>query len=151
MIDRKWAALGGTLAAAVLTAGLAAVAQDEDDSPLLQVMKRVQTENAKIVKGIRNAVSYTKGKTEVAKSSAELVKLLRDARPLGKGAVEGPHNEQKKTMDDWNKLMDDCIKETTDFSALAAKADTTQQTAKKEFAKVTKSCTACHEVFRVEE
>jgi cytochrome c556 len=150
-MNSKWAALGGTLAAAILFAGLAATAQDENDSPLLKIMKQVQTENAKIVKGVRNAASYTKGKTEVSKSSEGLVKLLKDARPLGKSAIEGPHNEQKKTVTDWNKLMDDCVKETADFATLTAKADTNQQTAKKEFAKVTKSCTACHDVFRVEE
>ncbi len=150
-MNRKWAALGGTLTTAVLCAAFATFAQDENDSPLLKVMKQVQVENAKIVTGVRNPAMYKKSQTVVAKSADALVKLLKQAKPFGKEVVDGPHNEKKKTITDWNKLADDCLKDTTGFAELVTKPATSQAEAKKDFAKVTKACTACHEDFRVEE
>ena len=149
-MSRKWAALASSLVVALFVAGLS-WGDDKEDSPLLKIMKQVKTENAAVQKGIRNAANYKKSQAELPKTCEKMVKLLTDSKPLGKSAVEGPHNEKKKTIDDYNKLLEDTKKELTTFCGLVAKTDTTQAQAKDGFKAVTKSCTACHDLFRVEE
>jgi cytochrome c556 len=147
-MNRKWLALGvSALTAVALSAGLSLAADDDEGSPLHKIMEQVQKENAAIVKGVRNAVSYKKSQADVQKSAETLVKLLKDSRSLG----EGPAKAQNKSVAEWEKLTDACVKETTTFAALVAKADTTQTQAKDTFKAVSKSCTTCHEVFRVDE
>jgi cytochrome c556 len=145
-MNRKWSVLGGAAGAVALLAASFAAAQDED-SPLHKIMEKVQANNATIIKGVRTAVSYKKAQSDVAKSAQELVKLGKEAKPLG----EGPAKAQKKSVDEWNQLIDAFIKQAEDFAALTAKSDTPQPKAKEAYKAVTKSCTACHDVFRVEE
>lgn len=145
-MNRKWSVLGGTVAVVALLAATLPAA-DDDESPLHKIMEKVQASNSTIVKGVRTAVSYKKAQSDVARASEEMVKLAKDAKPLG----DGPAKAQKKPVEDWNKLADDFVKQAQDFSVLAAKADTTQVQAKDGYKAVQKSCTACHEVFRVEE
>jgi cytochrome c556 len=148
MMKRKWLALGVTaLTALALSAGLSLAADDDEGTPLGKIMEKVQKDNATIVKGVRNAVSYKKSQPDVQKAAESLVKLLKESRSLG----AEPAKQQNKTVAEWEKLTDDCVKETAAFAALVAKADTTQTQAKDTFKAVSKSCTACHEVFRVDE
>jgi cytochrome c556 len=143
-MNRKWSVLGGTVAAVtLLTAGLPA-AQDED-SPLHKIMEKVQANNSTIIKGVRSAVQYKKAQADVAKSAEDLVKLGKEAKPLG----DGPVKAQKKTIEEWNKLMDAFVKEAEGFSTKVSNSATTQAQAKDAYKAVSKSCTACHEVFRI--
>jgi cytochrome c556 len=144
---RKWSVLGGTVAAIALLAAGLSLAADDDDSPLHKVMEKVQATNVTIIKNVRTAVQYKKGQSDVAKAAEELVKLGKEAKPLG----DGPAKAQNKSIEDWNKLSDAFIKEAEQFSALVAKSDTEQAKAKDAYKSVSRSCTACHEVFRVDE
>jgi cytochrome c556 len=144
---RKWSALGGTVTAVALLAAGFSIAAEDEHSPLHGVMEKVQSNNTAIIKGVRNAVSYKKSQADVAKSAEELVKLGKEAKPLG----EGPAKAQNKTVEDWTKLSDEFIKKAEEFSSLVAKKETTQAEAKTGYRAVSKSCTACHEVFRVDE
>lgn len=142
----KWSVMGGTVAAiAVLAAGFSVA--DDDDSPLHKVMEQVQKDNTTITKGVRNAVMYKKSQAEVLKAAEDLVKQGKDAKPLG----DGPAKAQKKTVEDWNKLSDEFIKQADEFVSLLGKKDTDQAKAKEGYKSVSKSCTACHDVFRVDE
>lgn len=145
-MNRKWSVLGGTVAAVALLAATLPAA-DDDDSPLHQTMEKIQASNSTIVKGVRTAVAYKKAQADVAKASEEILKLAKETKPLG----DGPAKAQKKSVDEWNKLADSFIKEAETFHALATKEGTAQTQAKDGYKAVQKSCTACHEVFRVDE
>jgi cytochrome c556 len=143
---RKWIALGATLTAALLAAAGISVARDED-SPLHQVMEKVQASNAAIVKGVRNAAAYKKSQADVVKASEALVKLAKESQELG----DGPAKAQKKTVEEWKKLNAAWLAESEKFAKLVADSGTDQPKAKDAFKAVSKSCTSCHDVFRVEE
>lgn len=145
-MNRKWAALGGTLVVAVLTAGFS-FAGDDEDSPLHKLMEKVNANHTTILKGVRNAASYAKSQENVSKAAAELVKLAKEAKGLG----EAPAKAQNKPIADWIKLADATVAEATKFSTLASKKETSQSQAKDAYKAVSKSCTACHTEFRVDE
>jgi cytochrome c556 len=146
-MNRKWIALGASVSLALFVSAGLAWAADDEGSPLHKIMEKVQKENSSVIRGVRNAAMYKKSQEDVAKSGAELVKLGKESRPLGKETVEA----QKKTIEEWNKLMDDYIKEAETFTALVQKKETTQVQAKDAYKAVSKSCSACHDVFRVDE
>jgi cytochrome c556 len=145
-MNRKWVALGATLTAALLAVAGISVAQDED-SPLHKTMEKVQASNTAIVKGVRNAAAYKKSQADVVKASEALVKLAKEAQDLG----EGPAKAQKKTVEEWKKLNAAWITESEKFAKLVAESGTDQPKAKDAYKAVSKTCTACHDVFRVDE
>jgi len=150
-MNRKWAMLGVTMVAAVLTAGLS-VAQDEPKaSELHGIMEQVQKNNATIIRGVRNAVFYKRSKEDVSKASKELVELLKKAKPLTETIKDTKLDGGKDTIQAWNETMDACIKEATNFSEITTKEATTSDQAKDAYKAVSKTCTACHEVFRIED
>jgi cytochrome c556 len=125
---------------------------DDDESELGKVMEKVNKQSNAIKKGTRNLVSYKKSHKDVVKSSKDLVKLAKEAKPLkdalAKAKSEG--NPQKK----WNDLMDAFIDSSEKLSDVADKssADATGLAdTKKAFTAVSKTCTECHQVFRVDE
>jgi cytochrome c556 len=143
-MNRKWAAFAVTLFSGALFVGTVAIANDED-SPLHKLMEKVQAKNTVITKGIRNKVNYTKAQKDVKDAADELVKLAKEAKPLNDVAKKA--NDVAK----WDSLMDDYIKEAEDYVKLLAKPDTDQPKAKDGYKAVSKTCTACHDVFRKEE
>ena len=58
---------------------------------------------------------------------------------------------EKKPFAEWQKLSDDFIAKTEEYKGVVAKASTSQAEAKKAYTPVAASCTACHNVFRVED
>jgi cytochrome c556 len=131
-----------------VTLGLLSVGMTwaDDDSPLHQLMEKVQASNAAILKGTRNKVNFTKSQAEVVASAKELVKLGKEARK-----ETGPAKEQKQPQSKWEGLMDDMIKESEAFAKVAEASTTTYDQAKTAYKAVQKTCTNCHDVFRVEE
>ncbi len=146
-MNRKWSVMGGVVAAVALLATGLSLAADDEDSPLHKAMEQVQKDNTTILKGVRTAVAYKKSQADVVKAAEDLVKLGKEAKDLG----EGPAKAQNKTVEEWTKLTDTFIKESEDFVALLGKPDTTQAKAKEGYKAVSKSCTACHAIFRVDE
>ncbi len=149
-MNRKWVVLGVTMTAAFLTAASLSIAQDEKEegSELHQIMEKVQKNNATIIRGVRNAVFYRRSAEDVAKAGKELVELGKKAKPLT-DLVKDVEGVQK--VEKWNELMDAFLKQAEGFSELAAKEGTTQPQARDSYKEVAKTCTNCHEVFRIED
>ena len=141
---RKWTTLAAAVTAVTLAASGLALA--DDDSPLHKLMEKVSANNNAITKGVRTAVAYKKAQKDLASRAEELVKLGKEAR----GETE-PAKKQKKSQAEWTKLMDDYITEAEALHSVLAKSETTQVQAKAAHKKVKASCTACHNVFRVDD
>ncbi len=142
---RKWTILGLTMAAMTAMVTGFAMAQDED-SPLHKIMEQVNAKNLVITKGVRTAVAFKKSQKDVAASATELAKLSKEAR-----VFKEPSEKQKQPYETWTKLMDDMTKSAEALAKVAGEEKTTQAEAKKAHATLKKSCTACHNVFRVDE
>jgi cytochrome c556 len=145
---RKWlvfAVSAGILVSLGVGVGLSK-AQDEKKSELHEIMENVQKHNGIIVKGIRTDVYLRKYRKDVEKSTKELVKLAKKAKPLKDALKEA--KEEKDPAKKWAELMDAMIKETEKFGTVVAKPATTYLQAKDAFKPVTKSCSECHTIFR---
>ena len=145
---RKWMVFALSAAVLVSIAG-AGFSIADDESPLEKVMEKVNKHSNAIKKGTRNLVQFKKSQKDVAKSSKELVKLAKESKPfkdaLGKAKNEA--NPQKK----WDELMDSFIESSEKLSDVAGKASPDYDDTKKAFGAVSKTCTECHTVFRVDE
>lgn len=146
-MNRKWIALAASVSLSLIMVGGLTMADDQEEgTPLHKVMEQVQKNNSAVLRGVRNTASYKKSEEEVAEAGKNLLKLAKEARPLGKEVAEA----QKKEIAEWEKLTDEWIKETEKFNQLIA--DKSEQPAIKDGYKVvSKTCTNCHEVFRVDE
>jgi len=144
-MTRKWSLLAVTAASVTLMAAGISVADDEDNSPLHQIMTKVQAKYLAVSKAVRTPIAFKKaGNATVSGDAQEIVKLLKEARPIKDASVE-----QKKPFEQWTGHIDATAKATEDFAKVASEKD--QAEVKKEFRKVTASCAECHKVFRVEE
>jgi cytochrome c556 len=148
-MNRKWVALTVTLVSAALFVTGISIAADDEDSPLHKIMEKVQAKNTAITKGVRNPSFYAKSQKAVSSAAEDLVKLGKEAKPYNEVA------KKKKEVADpvakWEGFMDDFVKEADTFAKLVAKPGTKQPEAKEGYKAVSKSCNACHEVFRPEE
>jgi cytochrome c556 len=145
---RKWTVFALSAGILVSIAGVSFSGAD-DESELGKLMEKVNKENNELKKGTRNPVSFKKSQAKVAKSSKEMVKLAKEAKPfkdaLGKAKNEA--NPQQK----WNELMDAFIDKSEVLSKAANNASPDYDDTKKAFSAVSKTCADCHTVFRVEE
>jgi cytochrome c556 len=141
---RKWSIVA--VAVSAVLAAASGLSFADEDSPIHKVMEGVSSKSNAIKKAFRTPVAYKKSQKDIVKHSEELIELGKKARELKETS-----DKAKKPFAEWQKLCDDFVKETTDYKAVVAKADTDQPTAKKAWGKVNTTCTACHEVFRVED
>lgn len=144
-MKRKWIALTAIMSSVAALAIGSAWAADED-SPLHKLMEDVNKKNLTITKGVRTAVAYKKAQKDVAESAKALAKLGKDARDMD-DAVK----KSKETLKKWQDLMDEYIKASETLAEVAGKDGSTNVQAKEAHGTVKKSCTACHDVFRVDE
>ncbi len=146
MMQRKWIALAATLAFGLGLGATAFSGPADDESPLGQLMEKVQKNKATITKGVRNAASYKKSQKEVEEAAKDWVKLAKESKPLNDAAkaAKGQDDPVKK----WDELMDLWAKESEKLADIAAKADSTQKDAKDQLNTINKTCTECHQVFR---
>ena len=138
---RKWMIFA--LSAGVLVSIAGAGFSYDDESPLGKVMEKVNKQSTAIKKGTRNLVTYKKSQKDVAKSSKELVKLAKEAKPL-KDAIAKAKTEANPQQK-WNELMDSFIASSEKLSDTAAKASPDFNDTKKAFSDVSK---AVHESAR---
>lgn len=138
---RKFAVLAVSL---FTMAGLAWAADEE--TPTGKLMEQIQNKTNAIRKVTRNAVEYKKGAASIAKNAEEVIKLSKEAREIKDSA-----EKEKKPFAEYQKLMDDMIKSTEDLSKVTANAKSTQAQAKEAFTAYTKTCAACHAVFKKDE
>lgn len=146
-MTRKFTALIVSFASTSLLLAGISLAQDKEDSELHKIMEKVQASNGAILKAYRTAVSWKKDQKKASEAAEALVKLGKEAKPLGAEPIKA----QKKTQKEWDDLMDSFVKEAEGFVKVAGKDGMTNVEAKKSYRKVSASCTACHEVFRIEE
>ena len=144
-MPRKWTTLAAALTATLVMASGLSWADDED-SPLHKLMEQVNAKSLAIKKAIRSPVAYKKAQKDVVKNADALIDLGKKSREFTE-----PATKQKKSQDEWTRLVDDFVKKTEGFRDTVAKTGTTQDQAKKAFGAVNTSCSACHSVFRVEE
>ena len=144
-MKRKWTLLAVVSLTTVLLASTAALADDKE-GPLHVLMEKVNKSNSALRKATRTPVEYKKSFKKVEEEAKELVKLGKEARPL-KDAV----TSKTKPYETWVKEMDEFIKASEELAAVAAKGDGMQAQAKDAFTAVSKTCTNCHNDFRVEE
>ena len=138
---RKFAVLSISL---VTLAGLAFAADDE--SPTGKIMESINKRNNAFRKATRTAAEYKKTSSTIPKLAEELIEEAKKARE-----IKEPAEHAKKPFADYQKLMDDMIKSTEDLSKVAAKTGSTQAQAKDAFSAFSKTCTACHDVFKKDE
>ncbi len=138
---RKFAVLAASL---FTMAGLAWAADEE--TPTGKLMEQIQNKTNAIRKVTRNAVEYKKGAASIAKNAEEVIKLSKEGREIKDSA-----EKEKKPFAEYQKLMDDMIKSTEELSKVTANAKSTQAQAKEAFTAYTKTCAACHAVFKKDE
>ncbi len=145
---RKWMVFALSAGVLVSLAG-ASFSGADDDSPLEKIMEKVNKANGKIKQGTRNPPTYKKKQKDVADSSKEMVKLAKDSKPMKEalGRAKNEANPQEK----WNTLMDAFIEKSEKLSETANKPEPDYDATKKAFSAVGKTCTDCHNVFRVDE
>ena len=147
-MKRKWMALAASLTIGLGLGATAFSGSTDDESPLGQLMEKVQKQKATNTKGVRNVASYKKSQAEVKDAAKEWVKLAKESKPHN-DAVKAAKNvaePQKK----WDELMDLWGKEAEKLAEIAGKADSTQKDAKDQLNTINKTCTECHQTFRVD-
>jgi cytochrome c556 len=148
-MKRKWAVLAFTSVFSALAVTAISFADDDEKSPLHKVMEKVQADNSKITKGVRNAVMFKKSQKDVVAAAEDLVKQAKEAKPLDEGAKKTAGVE--KAAEKWASLSDDFIKEAEEFAKFVVKDDVKQEAAKDAYKKVSKTCGACHDIFKKDE
>ena len=144
-MSRKWSTLAAVVTAVTLTATGLSFAADED-SPMHKLMEKVSANNNAIKKATRTTIAYKKAQKDLTKYADELIDLGKKSRE-----IKEPAEKEKKPFAEWQTLSDDFIQKTVAFKGVVANAATTQEQAKKAYTPVAASCTACHNVFRVED
>jgi cytochrome c556 len=140
-------ALSAVVLVSIAGAGFS-IAQDEE-SELGKLMEKVNKQGNTIKKGTRSAVTFKKSQKDVAKAAKELAKLAKESKSR-KEALARAKNEadpQKK----WNELSEAFIGNAAKLNDAAGKAGPDYDDTKKAWSAVNKSCTECHQVFRVDE
>ncbi len=118
----------------------------DDESPLEKLMEQIQNKTNAIRKVTRNAAEYKKGAASIAKDTEEVLKLAKESRDF-----KEPAEKEKKPQAEWEKLTDDMIHATEALAKVAADSKSTQAQAKEAFTTYTKTCSACHNVFKKED
>jgi cytochrome c556 len=146
---RKWSIFALSTAVLIAIAGASFSIADDKESELEKLMEKVNKQSSAIKKGTRTKVTYNKSQKDVAKSAKELAKLAKESKPH-KEALDRAKNEadpQKK----WNELSEAFISSSEKLSEVAGKSSPDFDDTKKAWSAVNKSCTECHQVFRVDE
>lgn len=151
-MDSKWFGLAATLALGLgvaLSSFSFSHAADDGDASLHDIMEKVQKQKVIITKGVRNKAMYAKSREDVEKAAKEWVKLAKESKPLNDvvKTATGVDNAQEK----WDEMMDFWEKESQKLADLTGDPATEQRTAKNQLNTINRNCTACHQVFRIDE
>ncbi len=145
-MPRKFAVLTAAMLGVALTLALTGPSVADDEKPLEKLMEVVNVKHRAIKNATRSAATWKKDASNAAKAAEEISRKGKEARK-----EKGPSVEQKKTYAEWTNLMDDMIKSADEMAVLATKPGATQPQAKDIYTKLTKTCSDCHAVFRVDE
>jgi cytochrome c556 len=146
---RKWSVFALSAVVLVSIAGAGFSVADDEENELEKLMEKVNKQSAAIKKGTRNPVQFKKSQKDVAKSSKELAKLAKESktRKEALSRAKNESNPQKK----WDELSEAFISASDKLSDVAGKEGSNYDDTKKAWNAVNKSCTECHQVFRVDE
>jgi len=148
-MQRKWMILAAAMfSMTALTVGFATA--DDEDSPLHKLMERINKKSNDIGKAARTAVAYKKAQKDVATHAEDLVKLSKDATPLGTDVIKKA-KDVANAQGKWKDLMSSFTTSAENLAKVASKADAKQEEVKSAHTAVKKVCTECHNIFRVEE
>ena len=146
MLLKKYRVLVSSAAAVALMAGSLSFAAD-GEGKLHDVMEKVNKVNNAINKAVRTPVAYKKDTKAVTENAKELVKLAKDTVA---GVDEAKNTKGVKDAEgQWKTLAADFLKVTEKLAEVAAKEE--HAATKDAHSAVKKSCSACHEVFRIED
>jgi cytochrome c556 len=146
MIKNKFRVFTSSFAALAVAAGTLVIA--DEHGPLHEAMEKVNKVNNAINKAVRTPVAYKKDAKAVTENSKELVKL---AKVTVDGVTEAKKVKGVKgdAEAQWKTLAADFLKTSEELSKVAEKED--HAATKNAHQAVKKSCSGCHEVFRVED
>ena len=149
-MTRKWITLAASLSLA-LGLGLSATAFSgaaDEESELGKIMEKVQKQKAALTKGTRNVAAYKKAQKEVKEAAEEYAKLAKETKPHDEAVKAAKNVDEPRKK--WDELCDAWEKEAKKLAEIADKADSTQKDAKDQVTAINKTCTECHQVFRVD-
>jgi cytochrome c556 len=146
MLMRNTRVLFASAIAVALMAGSLSFAAD-GEGKLHEAMEKVGKVNNAINKSVRTPVAYKKDSKGVTDNSKELVKLAKETVEALEDAkkIKGVKDAEAQ----WKTLAADFLKVSEKLAEAAAKED--HAAVKDAHSAVKKSCTACHDVFRIEE
>lgn len=149
-MNRKWTILLASMGVFALGLALCSVdtiaSPSDDENPLHKLMEKVNKTHNSLRNAVKTPVAYKKAGTKQVMEDAEaLLKLAKESRDFTE-----PAKTQKKTQKEWTDATDVMIKTTGEFIGVL-KAEKGQAEVKKALVPVTKSCTDCHAIFRVDE
>lgn len=152
-MQRKSTVLAVAMALSIaLAAGLSWA---DDDSELHKIMEQVNAKNATITKGVRSQVNFAKAQENVVKSAEDLVKLAKQAKPYQDAVKKA--KDVPNAGEAWNQMIDQLIATSKNLAEVAKKSGATPTQTKKIWEEsktahtaVKKSCSDCHNVFRIE-
>ncbi|WP_165070378.1 cytochrome c [Paludisphaera rhizosphaerae] len=147
-MNRKWIILAASLTVGLGLSATAFSRSADDETELGKIMEKVQKHKATLTKAVRNVAAYKKSQEDVKKSAEEWAKLAKESKPHNEAvkAAKNVPEPQKK----WDELMDAWAKESLKLAEIAGKADSEQKDAKDQLNTVNKTCTECHQAFRVD-
>jgi cytochrome c556 len=131
------------LSIAMLTLAGIGFAAVDDESETGKLMEVINKKNNDLRKATRTAAEYKKSASHIPKLAEELIEKAKEAKKL-----KEPAEKAKKPFADYEKLMDEMITATQELSKIAEKKGSTQAQAKDAFSTFSKTCTACHDVFK---
>lgn len=129
---------------AILMVGVGFSFGKDDGSALEKIMEDVNKNNNVIRKGVRTAASYKKDREALAESSKLLIELA------GKTKTETAVAEKAGKKKEWEEFSDEFKTASEALFKICDDANSKQADAKTAFADLGKTCTKCHEVFRVD-
>ncbi|MFM1801236.1 MAG: hypothetical protein RJA81_588 [Planctomycetota bacterium] len=149
MSIRNLRVLSTTFVALSIAAG-SIVTADEGHGKLHEAMEKVNKVNNAINKAVRTAVAYKKDPKAVLENSNEMLKL---AKETASAEVTAEAKKIKGVKGDaeaqWKTLAADFLKASEELAKVAEKED--HAATKNAHQVVKKSCSGCHEVFRIDE
>lgn len=129
--------------AALTMSCFAGLTMADDGGPLETIMKGIQSKTNAIRKASRTAADYKKGAASIAKDCEEVIKLSKESRD-----IKEPSEKEKRPLAEWQKLTDEMIAATEALAKVAKDPKSTQAQAKEAFTTYTKTCSACHNVYK---
>lgn len=133
-----------------LSVAVGSIALADDHGVLHEAMEKVNKTNNAINKAVRTPVAYKKDPKAVTEHAKDLLKLAKETASAEATAEAKKIKGVKGDVEaQWKTLAADFLKASEELAKVAEKED---HTASKEAHQlVKKSCSSCHEVFRVEE